>query len=134
MIPLASAIAVKMRFVFWSAAALVEYSYLGYPLWLWLRSRCSPRPVRRGSSAQSVSAVMVVRNEEAVIAGKLGNLLALDYPQDKLEVIVVSDGSNDATPSILSEYAQDSRVRVLQKPASEGKAAGLNDAIRLANG
>jgi cellulose synthase/poly-beta-1,6-N-acetylglucosamine synthase-like glycosyltransferase len=77
---------------------------------------------------------MVVRNEEAVIAGKLGNLLALDYPQDKLEVIVVSDGSNDATPGILSEYAQDSRVRVLQKPASEGKAAGLNDAIGLANG
>jgi poly-beta-1,6-N-acetyl-D-glucosamine synthase len=134
MIPIASAIAVKMRFVFWCAAALVGYSYLGYPLWLWLRSRCSPRPVRRGSSAPSVSAVMVVRNEEAVIAGKLENLLALDYPQDKLEVIVVSDGSNDGTPGILSEYAQDSRVRVLEKSASEGKAAGLNDAIRVANG
>lgn len=134
MIAIASAIAIKMKFVFWCAAALVGYSYLGYPAWLWLRSRCSPRPVRRGSSALSVSAVMVVRNEEAVIAGKLENLLTLDYPQDKLEVIVVSDGSNDGTPAILSEYAQDSRVRVLKKPVSEGKAAGLNDAVKLANG
>lgn len=134
MIPIASALAIKMKFVFWFAAALVGYSYLGYPGWLWLRSRCSPRPVRRGSRAPSVSAVMVVRNEEAVIADKLENLLSLDYPRDRLEVIVVSDGSNDGTAAILSEYEQDSRVRVLKKTVSEGKAAGLNDAIKLANG
>src|SRR5208337_1980415 len=147
---------------FWIAAALVGYSYLGYPLWLWLRSRWSPRPVRRStchssnqssnqgsnqSSNQSskqgskqgcaavpaVSAVMVVRNEEAVIARKLDNLLTLDYPQAKLDVVVVSDGSSDRTPAILAGYARDSavqnsartRVRTLMKPASQGKAAGL---------
>jgi poly-beta-1,6-N-acetyl-D-glucosamine synthase len=136
----------KMKYVFWLSAALIGYSYLGYPAWLWLRSRWSPRPVRRSSGqsssrssgAPAVTAVMVVRNEEAVIAHKLENLLTLDYPQAKLDVVVVSDGSTDRTPAILAAYARDSRertrVRTLMKPASGGKAGGLNDAIKLATG
>ncbi len=140
----------KMKYIFWIAAALIGYSYLGYPAWLWLRSRWSPRPVRRGfvesTAAPAVSAVMVVRNEEAVIARKLENLLTLDYPQAKLDVVVISDGSSDRTPAILAGYARDSglpdedrtdaprRVRTLLKPVSQGKAAGLNDAIKLASG
>ena len=132
----------KMKYTFWIAAALIAYSYLGYPAWLWLRSRWSPRPVRRGfvesASAPAVSAVMVVRNEEAVIARKLENLLTLHYPQAKLDVVVVSDGSSDRTPAILADYAHASdapnRVRTLLKPVSQGKAAGLNDAIGLASG
>ena len=128
------AIMMKIKYIFWFAAALVGYSYLGYPVWLWLRSWWSPRPVRRGSATPAVSAVMVVRNEEAVIARKLENLLTLDYPQAKLDVVVVSDGSSDRTPAILAGYARDSRVRTLMKPVSQGKAAGLNDAIKLATG
>jgi len=81
---------------------------------------------------------MVVRNEEAVIARKLENLLTLDYPHAKLDLVVVSDGSSDRTPAILADYASDSRVRTrlrtLIKPVSEGKAAGLNEAIKLATG
>jgi biofilm PGA synthesis N-glycosyltransferase PgaC len=127
-----------MKYLFWIAATLVGYSYLGYPAWLWLRSRWSPRPVRRGSALPSVSAVMVVRNEEAVIARKLENLLSLEYPADKLEVVVVSDGSSDRTSAILDQYSQassaGSRVRALMKAASQGKAAGLNDAIQIAEG
>jgi len=57
--------------VFWLAAAVIGYSYSRYPAWLWLRSRWSPRPVRRGSGEPIGSAVMVVRNEEAAIAHKL---------------------------------------------------------------
>ncbi len=144
----------KMKFVFWVAAALVGYSYLGYPAWLWLRSRWSPRPVRRGfvdgSSAPAVTAVMVVRNEEAMVVRKLDNLLTLDYPPAKFDVVVVSDGSSDRTPAILADYVRDSglraedrtdartdartRVRTVIKPVSQGKAAGLNDAIKLATG
>jgi len=133
----------KSKYIFWFAAALVGYSYLGYPVWLWLRSRWAPRPVRRSSdrssaAAPAVSAVMVVRNEEAVVARKLENLLTLDYPREKLDVVVVSDGSSDRTPSILTGYAGDSgwgaRVRILMKPVSQGKAAGLNDAFKLATG
>jgi len=132
----------KIKYVFWFAAVLVGYSYLGYPVWLWLRSRWSPRPVRRGfaegTAAPAVTAVMVVRNEEAVIARKLENLLSLDYPQDKLDVVVVSDGSSDRTPAILADYGCDygrrTRVRTLVKPVSQGKAAGLNDGIQRATG
>jgi poly-beta-1,6-N-acetyl-D-glucosamine synthase len=144
----------KMKFVFWIAAAFIGYSYLGYPVWLWLRSRWSPRPVRRGfvesTAAPVVSAVMVVRNEEAAIARKLENLLTLDYPQDRLEVVVVSDGSSDRTPAILADYARNSglpsgvptearsgartRIRTLIKPVSQGKSAGLNEAVKLATG
>jgi biofilm PGA synthesis N-glycosyltransferase PgaC len=128
----------KMKYVFWIAAALIGYSYLGYPAWLWLRGRWSPRPVRRGSYLPSVSVVMVVRNEEAGIARKIENLLALEYPANQLDIIIVSDGSTDRTPAILAEYARDSRegrrVQILMKPSSHGKAAGLNDAIQVATG
>lgn len=127
-----------MKYLFWIAATLVGYSYLGYPAWLWMRSRWSPRPVRRGSALPSVSAVMVVRNEEELIARKMENLLSLDYPADKLEVVVVSDGSSDRTAAILAQYsgdsAQGSRVRTLMKPFCQGKAAGLNNAMQIAKG
>jgi cellulose synthase/poly-beta-1,6-N-acetylglucosamine synthase-like glycosyltransferase len=145
-----SAIIMKMKFVFWLAAALVGYSYLGYVVWLWLRCQWSPRPVRRGivdgATAPAVTAVMVVRNEEAIVARKLDNLLTLDYPPAKLDVVVVSDGSSDRTPAILTDYARDSgmrtedptgartRVQTVIKSVSEGKAAGLNAAIKLATG
>jgi cellulose synthase/poly-beta-1,6-N-acetylglucosamine synthase-like glycosyltransferase len=88
-----------------------------------------------GAGTPEVSAVMVVRNEEAAIAPKLGNLLALDYPPAKLEVVVVSDGSTDGTEKMLAEFARnDSRVRPVMKPDSRGKAAGLNHAIAAARG
>ncbi len=124
----------KVKYIFWLSSALVGYSYFGYPVWLWLRSQWSPRPVRRSSMQPTVSAVMVVRNEEAVIARKLDNLLSLDYPAEKLDIVVVSDGSNDRTTEILADYARDPRVRFLTKTVSQGKAAGLNDAIGLATG
>jgi cellulose synthase/poly-beta-1,6-N-acetylglucosamine synthase-like glycosyltransferase len=75
---------------------------------------------------------MIVRNEAAVIERKLRNLLELDYPAKLCEIIVVSDGSTDATNDILSQYANDLRVRVRLNPDSRGKAAGLNDAIAMA--
>jgi cellulose synthase/poly-beta-1,6-N-acetylglucosamine synthase-like glycosyltransferase len=130
-----------MKWVFWIAALLVGYAYLGYPLWLWVRSRWSPRPVRRGGLEPDLSVIMVVRNEEGVIAEKIENLLALDYPAEKLEIVVVSDGSTDGTTTILQNFAagesnssNGQRVRVVLKAASQGKAAGLNEAVKQANG
>ncbi len=123
-----------MKWVFWIAVALIAYSYFGYPAWLWVRSKWSPRPVRRSHDEPTVSGILVVRNEEAIVARKLDNLLALDYPAEKLEVVVVSDGSDDRTPVILRDYAARGRVKMLTKPASQGKAAGLNDAVGMARG
>jgi|SRR5882672_6883675 len=123
-----------MRWVFWTAVGLVTHAYVGYPVWLWLRSHWAPRPVLRGHEEFSVTAVMVVRNEEAVLARKLDNLLALDYPQDRFDVVVVSDGSTDRTPAIIADFERRPRVRALIKQEAQGKAAGLNDAMQLVTG
>src|SRR5208282_1086983 len=93
-----------VRGMFWVSAAVIGYAYVGYPLWLWLRSWWSPWPVLRGPGLPAVSAVMVVRNEESAIARKLENLLTLDYPHEMLEVVTVSDGSSDGTEMILAEF------------------------------
>jgi cellulose synthase/poly-beta-1,6-N-acetylglucosamine synthase-like glycosyltransferase len=123
-----------MKWVFWIAAAIIADAYLGYPVWLWFRSWWSPRPVLRGIVEPTVSAALVVKNEEAVLGAKLDNLFALDYPAEKLEVVVVSDGSEDGTVGILADLQRHPRARVLLKNVSQGKAAGLNDAIRMASG
>jgi poly-beta-1,6-N-acetyl-D-glucosamine synthase len=123
-----------MRWLFWMAFALVVYTYVGYPFWLWTRSHLSPRPVLRGPDQRSVTTVMVVRNEEAVLARKIENLLSLDYPAELLDVIVLSDGSTDTTPAILRKFEQTGRVRTLLKSEAEGKASGLNDALKAATG
>ena len=122
-----------MRWVFWFAAALVVYAYVGYAAWLWLRARLFQWPVLRAPHEPNISIVMVVRNEERWIDSKLRNLLEVDY-QALFQVVVVSDGSIDATDGILRGYADNPRVRVLMNQFSRGKACGLNDAISLARG
>jgi biofilm PGA synthesis N-glycosyltransferase PgaC len=124
-----------MIWVFWASAIVIAYAYVGYPLLLWVRSWWSPRPVMHGAGTPSVSAVMVVRNEEATVPRKIENLLSLDYPAEKLEVVVVSDGSTDGTAAVLAGFQRrDPRVRAVMKAESRGKAAGLNDAIAAARG
>ncbi|MCU1295988.1 MAG: hypothetical protein JWO91_266 [Acidobacteriaceae bacterium] len=123
-----------MKIAFWGATIVIVYTFLGYPVWLWLRSRWSPWPVQRGSYTPTVSAVMVVRNEAAVLERKLQNLLALNYPQELFEIVVMSDGSSDETNEILSSYGKRENVRVLLGEHSQGKASGLNEAISVARG
>jgi biofilm PGA synthesis N-glycosyltransferase PgaC len=123
-----------VKLVFWCSVAVLAYTYFGYPAWLWLRSRYRHQPVHASPIVPSVSIVMVVRNEAAVLERKLNNLLELDYPRDLSEIVVVSDGSTDATDQILNYYAADRRVRIVVKPDSRGKAACLNEAIAVARG
>ena len=123
-----------MRWVFWGAAALIAYTYAGYPLWLWLRYQLRPMPVLSGFFQTFVSIVMVVRNEERVLAQKLENLFGLDYPAEQIEIIVVSDGSTDGTEAILQEYARRPNVHAVMNQLSRGKASGLNDAFKLTHG
>ncbi len=122
-----------MIWVFWITAALVAYTYVGYVGVLWLRATWKRRPVRRGVCQPMVSVVMVVRNEENVLEPKLRNLLEIAYPVDRREIIVVSDGSTDGTAAILRHY-EGPQFRVLVNELPAGKASGLNDAIRIAQG
>jgi cellulose synthase/poly-beta-1,6-N-acetylglucosamine synthase-like glycosyltransferase len=77
---------------------------------------------------------MVVRNEERVLEGKLRNLLDLDYPPERCQIVVVSDGSTDRTEAILREHANNPRVQVVMNQLPRGKACGLNDAMSCAGG
>ena len=123
-----------MKGVFWISLALIAYTYLGYPLWLWIRSRWRHNPVRSAPHIPFVSIIMVVRNEEKVLPAKLQNLLNLNYPSDSLEIVVVSDASGDRTNQILSEHVTNPRLRVVFNPQQRGKAAGLNNAMSIARG
>lgn len=123
-----------MKCLFWAAAAVVVYTYFGYPAWLWVRSRLRPRSVRSAPFTPFVSIVMVVRNEARVLQRKLENLLDLDYPAELSQIVVVSDGSTDGTDTILHEYGQIPRLKLVTNQFSRGKASGLNDALELAKG
>lgn len=91
-------------------------------------------PVRRGECIPAISIVMVVRNEEQGLQKKLENLLSLDYPADRCQIVVVSDGSTDGSESILRSYARNQRVHAVMNSLPAGKAAGLNDALVWAHG
>ena len=120
--------------IFWGSAAVIAYTYFGYPGWLWLRKIWRGKAVRRGAYSPFVSVVMVVRNEERVLERKLENLLALDYPAELIRLVVVSDGSTDGTEAVLRSYASNPRVNVVLNQLSRGKASGLNDAFEFAQG
>jgi len=123
-----------MKWIFWASVFLVAYTYVGYMFWLWLRAQLSPWPVMRSSQEPYVSIVMVVRNEERVLERKLRNLLDLDYPPERCQIVVVSDGSTDRTQAILREHSNISRVQVVMNHLRSGKACGLNDAFEWAEG
>ncbi len=123
-----------MKTLFWAATGVVFYAYLGYAVWLWIWSRLNPRPVLRGANEPLVSIVMVVRNEEATLPRKLSNLAALNYPPERLEFVVVSDGSSDRTAEILADTAKDARFHILASPKAKGKACRLNEALAAAKG
>lgn len=116
--------------IFAVTLAASVYIYLGYPALIFLVSRLRPRPFRRGGEP-TVTVLIPVYNEEGVIADKIANTLALDYPPERLEILVVSDGSTDATESIVRRF--EARVRLLSLPRS-GKAFALNEGARAARG
>ena len=120
--------------VFWLGAAALCYTYAGYPLLVLLVSRLRPRAVRREDGHEpSVSVVITAYNEERDLAAKLENTLALDYPKEKLEVIVASDCSNDRTDEIARRFAARG-VRLHRQPTRRGKTAAQNAAVALARG
>ena len=124
-----------MAILFWLCAAAMAYVYVGYPLLLFLVSRVVRRRVAKAAITPTVTMVIAAYNEEQAIAKKLENSLALDYPADKLDILVASDGSTDATNRIVSEFAgrQPGRVTLLDLPRG-GKTVGQNRAADVARG
>jgi biofilm PGA synthesis N-glycosyltransferase PgaC len=123
-----------MEILFWSSVALIFYVYAGYPVLLaiWARLVRNPRVDEAEDGTNplpGVSVIVAARNEAHRLPGRLDNLLASDYPQDRLQIIVASDGSTDHTLDALAPYQ--SRIELLMLPA-RGKAAALNAAVSRA--
>lgn len=121
-----------MRLLFWFSFALVVYTYAGYFIWLSVLARLRRQPVLKYPIIPPVSVVIAARNEEARLPGKLADLFLQDYPKDRLQIVVVSDGSVDGTAALLTEHARKIDSIVLEEP--HGKAAALNHAVRVATG
>jgi cellulose synthase/poly-beta-1,6-N-acetylglucosamine synthase-like glycosyltransferase len=119
--------------VLWGAVGIIVYVYAGFPVLMAVLARMRPRPARRGNVLPTVTVVIAAYNEEAAIAGKLENTLASDYPADRLDVVVVSDGSTDRTDEIVTtEFA--GRARLLPLGGRFGKTIGQNRAMEETTG
>jgi biofilm PGA synthesis N-glycosyltransferase PgaC len=122
-----------LRLLFWFSTTAILYTYLGYPLMMWLLARCCRSRVHRAAITPNVSVVIACHNEARKIEARLRNLLACDYPPDRLEIIVVSDGSTDQTAEVARRFAAD-RVRTVAYERQMGKAAALNVGVERATG
>lgn len=122
-----------LEFILWSSIAVVLYAYLGYGLAIAVISRFVSRPVQHSDHLPKVTLLVAAYNEEDVIAEKIENSLALDYPADRLEILVVADGSHDGTCEVVRRYA-DRGVRLEFSPERRGKIHAVNRTVPLATG
>jgi cellulose synthase/poly-beta-1,6-N-acetylglucosamine synthase-like glycosyltransferase len=117
---------------FWLCAAGIFYTYLAYPILVWALSRAFGRtrqcPVGGQPALPFISVLIAAHNEEAIIGERIRNALEFDYPRDRFEVVVASDGSTDSTSAIVAAF-DDRRVRLLDYGTRRGKAAVLNAAM-----
>ncbi len=118
--------------IFWTAAVVLGATYVGLPALTLLRARLLRRPHLAADITPPVSVVIAAHNEAGVIGERIENLLALDYPPESLEVVIVSDGSTDGTDAIVASYA-DRGVRLIA-PGRVGKGAALEAAVAASTG
>jgi glycosyltransferase involved in cell wall biosynthesis len=118
---------IAVEIVFWTAAAALAWTHVLYPLAAAAWARLRTRRVRRAAIEPTVCVIVTAYNEEAVIERRLENLLELDYPQEKLELVVASDASTDRTHELVARFAP--RVRLIVNERG-GKVAAQNRAVR----
>lgn len=115
--------------IYWIAVSMPLYAYVGYPLVLLGLGLIIRRPVKKAHIQPWLSLLIPARNEARVIERKIRNSLALEYPADRLEVVIVSDGSTDETVAIARRFERAGRVRVIAFAKNRGKMAVLNAAV-----
>jgi glycosyltransferase involved in cell wall biosynthesis len=117
--------------LFWICLGILAYVFVGFVALLWTVAILKRRPVVKRDIVPSVSIILCAFNEEKHIRHKIYNCLALDYPPEQVEIIVISDGSTDGTDRILAEL-HDSRLKVYRTAAQQGKTACQNLAASMA--
>lgn len=121
-----------LEVLFWVSAALVGYTYAGYPLLAWTLGRTVGRAVGCKPILPTVTVLTAARNEAACIRETVLNKLSQDYPPELLDVIVISDESTDGTDEIVRSLGE--RVRLIRQEPRAGKTAALNRAVPEAGG
>ncbi len=114
--------------LFWLSVFFILYVYLGYPLILTGMARLRRKPVEYPPYFPSVTVLIAAHNEQAVIASKLENTLALDYPLENLQIIVAADGSEDRTAEVVKSF-EAWGVELTYQPERRGKMAAINRAM-----
>ncbi len=117
--------------IFWLSSVFILYVYIGYPLSLIILANLVPRPPKYPPNTPKVSMLIAAYNEQDIIDAKLENTLALDYPPEKLQIVVAADGSSDNTPNIVKNYGTRG-VELSHQPERRGKMAAINRAIPIA--
>lgn len=122
---------------FWLAASFIFYAYFGYPLLIAILSVIFNNKAQKNDIEPMVTLLITAFNEEKDIEAKLKNSFELDYPKDKLEIIVASDGSTDQTDAIVKNYEKNPagiRVTLHRVEGRLGKTAAQNSAVKVCNG
>jgi cellulose synthase/poly-beta-1,6-N-acetylglucosamine synthase-like glycosyltransferase len=122
-----------MAQLFWFFAAVIIYVYFGYPLLLKFRLLGGPTPRCRGYAKPLITVVVAAHNEECVIESKIKNLLSSNYPRERVEVLIGSDGSSDSTEAIVRKFAGHG-VGLISFPQHQGKSAIQNGLVAKASG
>jgi len=116
--------------LFWFAAVIIAYVYVGYPILIALLARWCGRPVRQEAIEPTVTVLVAAYNEQDCIANKIENTLSQDYAPERLNIAIISDGSTDGTNEIIEGFDSD-RVRLLYQPTRRGKGDALLRAMPL---
>mgnify|MGYP005848900363 CR=1 FL=1 len=122
-----------MKFLFFLSLFLIFYVYLGYSMLIAMIGVVRNKKVKKGPYEPSTAIFIAAYNEQDVIEATLRNKLELDYPKDKLEIIVISDGSTDKTEEIVKGY-EGEQVRLIRQEPRAGKTSALNMAVPQAKG
>ena len=119
--------------LFWISVILIAYVYIGYPLTILIIGSVKKLSVKTSPIRPTVTLIISAHNHEEVIERKINNALKLAYPEDKLQIIVVSAASTDRTDEIVSRFSERG-VRLHRQPERIGKNAGLNTVVLMAEG
>lgn len=117
---------ILLKALFWASLAALVWTHAAYPAFAAAVARIAPRRVRKADIEPTVAVIIAAYNEEAVIVRRIENLLALDYPTDKLQIIVSSDASSDRTEELAAQYPA---VTVIRNNRA-GKVAAQDRAVR----
>jgi poly-beta-1,6-N-acetyl-D-glucosamine synthase len=117
-------------YIFWACILIVSYTYVGYGVVIYFFSKIKrPKPIPiTGSELPDITLLIAAYNEEGFIEEKIRNTLALDYPSDKLKVIMVTDGSTDRTPELVAKHPS---IQLFHEPERRGKIHAVNRIMKL---